>query len=90
MEKQMKVEVNELEDTEQIEELYQEFKVEMLRKFRAGEPANGSGEEMIEWIMSKTNLSKDSASMYCVNFMEVLMEDKTVDQEESRKEEICQ
>ena len=75
-----------LESTEDIEELYQKFKKKMLKSFRNGDSAEGSGERMLNWVMKKAHLDEEAAVVVVSNFVEVLLKDESIDKQEEREE----
>jgi hypothetical protein len=80
--------LNKLETEEDADKLYQEFKADMLKRFRDGEEPDGHSEEIIDFIMKRTNLNKDDSFQVAINFMDVMLTDTTIDLTEKREEKL--
>ena len=78
--------INKLETTEDIEKLYQKFLKRTLAAFRAGDSVDKYDEDSINWLMKKTGLGEEEAAIMIANFLDVLKDDTSINQNEMRKE----
>ncbi len=72
-----KVVINNIDD---VEKLYQIFKKKMIKNYKDKKSASEGGPEMTEWLMEKTGINKATAEAYLINFSEVLMEDRDIEE----------
>ena len=71
-----------INNTEDVEELYQIFKKKMIKNYKDGKSVSESGKEMTKWLMKKTGLNEPAANAYLVEFTDVLMQDANLNPKE--------
>ena len=71
-----------INNTEDVEELYQIFKKKMIKNYKDGKSVSESGKEMTKWLMKKTGLNEPTADTYLLDFADVLMQDANSNPEE--------